>query len=144
MDEARLKEGGTILTDKYFEEQLQRIREIRLSERKFYQKVTDIYATSIDYDPSSQTTRMFFARIQNKLHWAIHGETAAETIYDRAIRWHPASYRARSARSCGQHFRLQRLASRLIDLFQLVQKFLAAVHVGLAVDSPHMGLHRIG
>ena len=84
MDEARLKEGGTILTDKYFEEQLQRIREIRLSERKFYQKVTDIYATSIDYDTSSQTTRMFFARVQNKLHWAIHGEPAAETIYDRA------------------------------------------------------------
>lgn len=64
--------------------ELQRIREIRLSERRFYQKVTDIYATSIDYDPKAQTTRRFFARVQNQLHWAIHGETAAEVIYHRA------------------------------------------------------------
>lgn len=84
MDDERLKNGGTILTEKYFEELLQRVREIRLSERKFYQKVTDIYATSIDYDPSSLTTKQFFAKVQNKLHWAIHGETAAETIYNRA------------------------------------------------------------
>jgi len=84
MDDERLKNFGTILTKDYFEEQLERIREIRLSERRFYQKITDIYATSVDYDPASQTTRQFFARVQNQLHWAIHGETAAETIYYRA------------------------------------------------------------
>ena len=84
MDDERFKRGGTILTDRYFEEQLQRIREIRLSERKFYQKITDLYATSIDYDPTSKTTQDFFAKVQNKLHWAIHGQTAAELIYTRA------------------------------------------------------------
>lgn len=84
MDDERIKRGGTILTDRYFEEQLQRIREIRLSERKFYQKITDLYATSIDYDPTSKTTQDFFAKVQNKLHWAIHGQTAAELIYTRA------------------------------------------------------------
>ena len=66
------------------EGQLARIREIRLSERKFYQKITDIYATSIDYDITAQVTKRFFATIQNKLHWAIHGRTAAEVIVDRA------------------------------------------------------------
>lgn len=84
MDDERIKSGGSILTEKYFEEQLQRIREIRLSERKFYQKITDIYATSIDYDITAQATKRFFATVQNKLHWAIHGQTAAEVIYDRA------------------------------------------------------------
>lgn len=84
MDDERLKNGGTILTKDYFEEQLQRIREIRLSERRFYQKITDIYATSIDYDSKAKLTRLFFARVQNQLHWAIHGETAAEVIYHRA------------------------------------------------------------
>ena len=84
MDDERLKNDGTILTKKYFEEQLQRIREIRLSERKFYQKITDIYATSIDYDAKAKTTRQFFSKVQNKLHWAIHGHTAAEVIYERA------------------------------------------------------------
>jgi hypothetical protein len=84
MDDQRLKSGGSILNDQYFEEQLQRIREIRLSERKFYQKVTDIYATSMDYDVTAQATKRFFATIQNKLHWAIHGQTAAEIIYHRA------------------------------------------------------------
>ena len=84
MDDERLRNGGTLLTKDYFKEQLERIREIRLSERRFYQKITDIYATSIDYDAKSQTTRLFFARVQNQLHWAIHGETAAETIYHRA------------------------------------------------------------
>lgn len=84
MDDERLKNDGTLLGKKYFEEQLQRIREIRLSERKFYQKITDIYATSIDYDPKSSTTQRFFATVQNKLHWAIHGHTAAEVIYERA------------------------------------------------------------
>lgn len=80
MDDERLKNGGTILTKDYFEEQLQRIREIRLSERRFYQKITDIYATSIDYDPKANLTRLFFARVQNQLHWAIHGQTAAEEL----------------------------------------------------------------
>ena len=84
MDDERLKNFGTILTKDYFEEQLERIREIRLSERRFYQKITDIYATSIDYDSKAEITRQFFARVQNQLHWAIHGETAAEVIYHRA------------------------------------------------------------
>jgi len=84
MDDERLKNDGTILGKKYFEEQLQRIREIRLSERKFYQKITDIYATAIDYDVTAQATKRFFATVQNKLHWAIHGQTAAEIIVSRA------------------------------------------------------------
>ena len=84
MDDARLKAGGTVLTDRYFEEQLQRVREIRISERKFYQKITDIYATAIDYDVTAQATQRFFATVQNKLHWAIHGQTAAEVVYTRA------------------------------------------------------------
>jgi len=84
MDEERLKHGGTILTEDYFEKQLQKIREIRLSERRFYQKITDIYATALDYDKTAKTTREFFARVQNKLHFAVHGNTAAEVIYNRA------------------------------------------------------------
>lgn len=84
MDDERLKNDGSILGKKYFEEQLQRIREIRLSERKFYQKITDIYATSIDYDVTAAATQRFFATVQNKLHWAIHGQTAAEVIVSRA------------------------------------------------------------
>ncbi len=84
MDDERLKRGGSLLTEKYFEEQLQRVREIRLSERKFYQKITDIYATSTDYDVAAQATKRFFATVQNKLHWAIHGQTAAELIHARA------------------------------------------------------------
>lgn len=84
MDDERLKNDGTILGKKYFEEQLQRIREIRLSERKFYQKITDIYATAVDYDVTAEATKRFFAIVQNKLHWAIHGQTAAEVIVSRA------------------------------------------------------------
>jgi hypothetical protein len=84
MDDERIKSGGSILTEQYFEEQLQRIREIRLSERKFYQKITDIYATAIDYDVTAQATKRVFATVQNKLHWAIHGQTAAEVVYHRA------------------------------------------------------------
>ena len=83
MDVERLKHGGT-LTDGFFERQLEKIREIRLSERKFYQKITDIYATAIDYDITAQATKRFFATVQNKLHWAIHGQTAAEVIVNRA------------------------------------------------------------
>ena len=84
MDSERLKKGGTILTKDYFEKQLEKVREIRLSERRFYQKVTDIYATSIDYDPTAAATQRFFAAVQNKLHYAVHQHTAAELIYERA------------------------------------------------------------
>nr|WP_318741892.1 virulence RhuM family protein [uncultured Treponema sp.] len=84
MDEERLKNGGSILTEDYFEEQLERIREIRASERKFYQKVTDIYATSIDYDRNAASTKRFYATVQNKMHFAVHGHTAAELIVERA------------------------------------------------------------
>ena len=83
MDDERLKRG-TYLTEKYFDEQLERIREIRASERKFYQKITDLYATAIDYDKNSATTRRFFATVQNKMHYAVHGHTAAELIVERA------------------------------------------------------------
>ena len=84
MDAERLKSGGSVLTDEFFERQLEKVREIRASERKFYQKITDIYATSLDYDTSAAATKRFFAAVQNKLHYAIHGQTAAEVIVDRA------------------------------------------------------------
>ena len=84
IDKERLINGGSILSHEYFERLLQDIREIRLSERKFYQKITDIYATSVDYDRTAKSTREFFATVQNKLHWAIHGHTAAEVIIERA------------------------------------------------------------
>jgi len=84
MDEERLKNGGTVLTQDYFDKQLEKIREIRLSERRFYQKITDIYATALDYDKTAKTTKEFFAKVQNKLHFAVHGNTAAEVIYTRA------------------------------------------------------------
>lgn len=83
MDVERLKKGH-MFTDEYFERQLEYIREIRLSERKFYQKVTDLYATAFDYDKQAATTREFFALVQNKLHWAVHRHTAAELIVERA------------------------------------------------------------
>lgn len=82
MDKERLKKGY-MFTDEYFERQLQSIREIRLSERKFYQKITDLYATSFDYDKDSNTTRQFFQTVQNKMHWAVHRHTAAELIVER-------------------------------------------------------------
>ncbi|MBQ6726281.1 MAG: virulence RhuM family protein [Bacteroidales bacterium] len=84
MDEERLKNGGTILTKDYFEKQLEKVREIRLSERRFYQKITDIYATSVDYDPTATATKRFFAAVQNKMHYSVHRHTAAELIYERA------------------------------------------------------------
>ena len=84
MDSDRLKNGGSVLTREYFDHLLEQIREIRMSERKFYQKITDIYATALDYDKSSKTTRLFFSEVQNKLHWAIHRHTAAELIVERA------------------------------------------------------------
>ena len=84
MDDERLKNGGSVLTTEYFDRLLEQIREIRLSERRFYQKITDIYATSLDYDRTAQTTKQFFAKVQNKMHYAVHGHTAAELIYERA------------------------------------------------------------
>ena len=84
MDSDRLKNGGSVLTREYFDHLLEQIREIRMSERKFYQKITDIYATALDYDKSAKTTRLFFSEVQNKLHWAIHRHTAAELIMERA------------------------------------------------------------
>ena len=83
MDSERLKSGGSVLTEAYFDRLLEQIREIRVSERKFYQKITDIYATSLDYDRNAQTTKLFFAKVQNKMHYAVHGHTAAELIYER-------------------------------------------------------------
>jgi len=83
LDDGRLKQGSQLFGKDYFAELLERIREIRASERLFYQKVTDIYATAVDYDPKSETTRNFFATVQNKLHWAIHGQTASELIKNR-------------------------------------------------------------
>jgi hypothetical protein len=83
MDVEHIKRG-TYLTEKYFDEQLERIREIRASERKFYQKVTDLYATAIDYDRTAAATKRFYATVQNKMHFAIHGHTAAELIVERA------------------------------------------------------------
>ena len=83
MDDERLKRG-TYLTEKYFDEQLERIREIRASERKFYQKITDLYATAIDYDKNSVATKRFYATVQNKMHFAVHGHTASELIVERA------------------------------------------------------------
>lgn len=84
MDEERLKNGGSILTKDYFEKQLQKIREIRMSERRFYQKITEIYATAIDYDVTSKLSKTFFATVQNKLHYSVHRHTAAELIMERA------------------------------------------------------------
>ena len=84
IDDDRLKSGGSVLTVEYFDRLLEQIREIRLSERRFYQKITDIYATSLDYDRTASTTKQFFAKVQNKMHYAVHGHTAAELIYERA------------------------------------------------------------
>ena len=83
LDKKRL-ENGSFLGQNYFDKLLEEIREIRLSERMFYQKITDIYATSVDYNKDDETTKIFFAKVQNKLHFAIHGHTAAELIYNRA------------------------------------------------------------
>ncbi|UJW79517.1 virulence RhuM family protein [Hydrogenophaga sp. SL48] len=83
MDSERLKSGGSVLTEDFFERQLEKVREIQVSERKFYQKITDIYATALDYDASATATQRFFAAVQNKLHFAIHGQTAAELIVGR-------------------------------------------------------------
>ncbi|MDR0332677.1 MAG: virulence RhuM family protein [Dysgonamonadaceae bacterium] len=89
MDVERLKNGGSILTEQYFEQQLEKIREIRISERRFYQKITDLYATALDYDTTAKTTKIFFATVQNKMHHAIHRNTAAELITKRANHKNP-------------------------------------------------------
>ena len=95
MDDERLKRG-TYLTEKYFDEQLERIREIRASERKFYQKITDLYATAVDYDKNSATMRRFYATVQNKMHYAVHGHTVADRGKSRS---HKRAYE-----SCGRFF----------------------------------------
>ncbi|MFQ5676896.1 MAG: virulence RhuM family protein [bacterium] len=84
LDDERLKQGNQVFGKDYFDELLERIREIRASERRFYQKITDIYALSADYDNNAPITKEFFATVQNKLHWAITGKTAAEIVYDSA------------------------------------------------------------
>ena len=84
LDDERLKQGKRVFGKDYFDELLERIREIRASEHRFYQKITDIYAVSADYDPHAPITKDFFATVQNKLHWAITGQTAAELIYSSA------------------------------------------------------------
>jgi hypothetical protein len=84
LDDERLKQGKSVFGKDYFDELLERIREIRASERRFYQKITDIYALSVDYDKDAPMTKEFFSTVQNKLHWAITGKTAAEIIYASA------------------------------------------------------------
>ena len=84
MDAERLKSGGSVLTDEFFERQLEKVREIRLSERKFYQKITDIYATSLDYDPSATATKRFFAAVQNKLHDLVPEKRTPDPLMRRA------------------------------------------------------------
>lgn len=84
VDDERLKNGGSVLTVEYFDRLLEQMQEIRLSERRFYQKITDIYATSLDYDRTASIAKQFFAKVQNKMHYAVHGHTAAELIYERA------------------------------------------------------------
>ena len=81
MDDERLKNGGSVLTTEYFDHLLEQIREIRLSERRFYQKITDIYATALDYDRTAKTTKQFFAKVQNKMHYAVHGHTASVRLW---------------------------------------------------------------
>ena len=84
MDDERLKNGGSVLTVEYFDHLLEQIREIRLTERRYYQKKTHINPTALDYDRTAKTTKQFFAKVQNKMHYAVHGHTAAELIYERA------------------------------------------------------------
>jgi hypothetical protein len=156
MDDERLKNDGSILTKKYFEEQLERIREIRLSERKFYQKITDIYATSIDYDVTATATKRFFATVQNKLHWAIHGQTAAEMIVSRAdsekkhmglTTWKDAPHGkiqkfdvsiAKNYLTEDEMFQLNRLVSAYLDMAELQ----ATRHIPMTMADWEMRLNR--
>lgn len=136
MDVDRLKNGGN-LTDAFFERQLEQIREIRLSERKFYQKITDIYATAMDYDPTAAATQRFFSAVQNKMHYAIHGQTAPEVIVDRAdhrkdnmglTHWHGAPHGKihRSDVTVTKNYlsdfelaQMQRIVSAYVDMAEL-------------------------
>ena len=127
MDDERLKNDGTLLGKKYFEEQLQRIREIRLSERKFYQKITDIYATSIDYDPKASATQRFFATVQNKLHLAIHGHTAAEDVVV-----------AKNYLTEDEMAQLQRLVSAYLD----IAEDMAIRHIPMTMSDWEVRLNR--
>lgn len=112
MDDERLKNDGSILGKKYFEEQLQRIREIRLSERKFYQKITDIYATSIDYDVTSAATQRFFATVQNKLHWANPAARPRSSSTSFAPNSTPAAASSTNLRRCrAVHFAFTRYSA---------------------------------
>ena len=127
MDDERLKNGGSVFTKDYFEEQLQRIREIRLSERRFYQKITDIYATAVDYDITAKATKRFFATVQNKLHWAIHGQTAAEVVYHRADADKP-------------HMGLQ--LSRLVNAYLEIAEDMAKRHIPMTMQDWETRLNR--
>ena len=156
MDDERIKQGGSILTKQYFEEQLQRIREIRLSERKFYQKITDIYATSIDYDVTAQATKRFFATVQNKLHWAIHGQTAAEMVYYRADADRP--YMGLTSWKDGPHGKIQKFdvtvaknyladdemaqLSRLVNAYLEVAEDMAMRHIPMTMEDWEIRLNR--
>ncbi|MDO9147192.1 MAG: virulence RhuM family protein [Hydrogenophaga sp.] len=137
MDSDRLKSGGSVLTEDFFERQLEKIREIRMSERRFYQKITDIYATALDYDASAMATQRFFAAVQNKLHYAVHGQTAAEVIVDRAdhkkdnmglTHWEGAPQGkihkydvsvAKNYLSDGELAQMQRIVSAYLDMAEL-------------------------
>lgn len=136
MDVDRFKHGGN-LTDAFFERQLEQIREIRLSERKFYQKITDIYAIALDYDPTAAATKRFFTAVQNKLHYAIHGQTAAEVVVERAdhrkdnmglTHWHGSPHGkihrsdvivAKNYLSDFELAQLQRIVSAYLDMAEL-------------------------
>jgi len=121
MDDERLKKG-THLTDQYFEEQLERIREIRASERRFYQKITDLYATAIDYDRTSTATKRFYATVQNKMHYAVHGRTAAEVIFERA-------------NSEKEHMALRKIPLTMEDWENRLNRFIEMFEYGLLEDA---------
>jgi len=140
IDKERLMNGGSVLSKQYFEELLEDIREIRLSERNFYQKITDIYTTALDYDNKAKITLDFFANVQNKLHWAIHKHTAAELIVERAdaeknymglSSWQNAPkgkikksdvVLAKNYLSKDELFELERIVSAYLDLAEIMAK----------------------
>jgi len=132
MDVERLKKGH-MFTDEYFERQLEYIREIRLSERKFYQKITDIYATSIDYDVTATATKRFFATVQNKLHWAIHGQTAAEMIVSRADA--EKDHMVSSFLDFGEDMALRKIPMTMADWETRLNGFIELFDYGLLQDA---------
>ena len=156
MDDERLKNGGSVLTKKYFDHLLERIREIRLSERRFYQKITDIYATALDYDTSAKTTKEFFARVQNKLHWAIHQHTAAELIMERANAEQPhmgltswelypdgkiQKYDVSIAKNYLSHDELQAL-ERIVSMYLDYAEYQAGRHIPMTMEDWAVRLDR--